>query len=243
MNRNPTETDLDFASPGSPDPEAEPFRVENEVDQANGTVSTAASAAIGEADGEKVDDSTNAPGGCRCGAAAHATEPGICARGHALPGNRRTVKHGLYAQQPANQEAWPQTTPDERQVLVRLRDGIIRELARYADASRTHPISAREEAHVFNLLDRKREIEDRIAAIDAAPSAEDGPSRSATDAVRKLARIFSNEPDLFAEFLTTLLEADRDACGPLRQQTRITLEQFELGLPRLRADDPDEVIL
>ena len=249
-----------YVKPADPDDQqqaAEPFPLNGDQ---HGAVSGSPAApglpgnANASAEGQAPGNATIAPveARCKCGAEPHATESGICARGHTMPGNTRTLKHGLYAEQAAGVEAADgidaASATQRQQLLRRLFDAIGRDVSRYADPGRTHRLNARDQAHVLNMLDRLRDIDERLKTMDAAAPCEttDGEELPA-DWPRRLARHFANQPDQFGEFVMKLLTADRDRCGPLRSQVRLTLDYLEpQGVPRWRgkkADEDDEVVL
>jgi hypothetical protein len=153
------------------------------------------------------------------------------------------LKHGRYAQQPIDGPVPTTAALDREQVLRQLRDAIVRDLARYANASRMSP---REQSHVLNTLDRLRDIDDRLREMEANVP-RDADADAPADWPQRLALLFANQPDQFGEFIMALLTADRARCGPLREQVRLTLNHLEPeGVPVWRgkkSGDSDTVLL
>jgi hypothetical protein len=98
------------------------------------------------------------------------------------------------------------------------------------------------------LFERAVALVEKLDAFEAEASAP----AEATDGEgwdgwpQRMAERFASEPDNFTEFISLILEADRTACGPLRQQLWLTLAHFDpAGTPKWRAkrQDDDSVIL
>jgi hypothetical protein len=185
---------------------------------------------------------------CKCGAAQDPARDGFCSGGHPLPGHggKLSTKHGLYAARPFD-VAVPVTTT--AQVLAQLREAIGRDVARYADASRTHRLNARDQAYVLNAVDRLRDIDARLREFDAASAPSEAPAAAGDEAARwqAAAQLFAQHPDDCLDFLRLVLEADRERVGPLRAALWQLLEHFDpKGVPVWRghkAEDPDEMLL
>src|SRR5690606_10598658 len=86
---------------------------------------------------------------CRCGAGPHAEKTGICARGHALPGNERALKHGLRAEQPLPKVP---AMPEPGQVAAHHLEVIHGHLAKLSAHVASHAPRLSDVRHVETLL-------------------------------------------------------------------------------------------
>jgi hypothetical protein len=180
---------------------------------------------------------------CKCGAAQDPARDGFCSGGHPLPGHggKLSTKHGLYAARPFD-VAVPVTTT--AQVLAQLREAIGRDVARYADASRTHRLNARDQAYVLNAVDRLRAIDAQLRELEpAAPS--EAPAGDEAARWSAAAQLFAQHPDDCLDFLRLVLEADKARVGPLRAALWQLLAHFDpQGTPSWRgAATVDTVLL
>lgn len=185
---------------------------------------------------------------CRCGAEPHPDEIGICARGHAMPGNTRTLKHGRYAEQPpVGDDAALMESASSAQVLRQLAGRIRREVARSVGTDSSHRMTPSEQARALNMLERLETVESRIREMAAAsPDASTGSEEPLADWPKRLALHFALVPDDFEAFIVALLEADMARCGGLRASMWTALTNLDpAGVPKWRGkpDEPDTVIL
>jgi hypothetical protein len=83
---SPQPSGQEIGQPAMPQPDAQPGAVQADLQHlAAGSGGGATTASVPA---------------CRCGAGPHESEPDICARGHALRGNRRNWRHGLRSDRP-----------------------------------------------------------------------------------------------------------------------------------------------
>jgi hypothetical protein len=216
----------------------------------NGAVPASASAPVAlgstnaEGDGPADGNAVGAAGGLPDG---EHRRPNHGPGGKFVAGNQAARKGGLHARAEApdgtaDADTDTASAAQRLQVLRQLFDAISREARRYAEASRTHRLNARDQQQLLNMVERLSTIDGRIRELEPSATAGQTAETDAAEAVRKLARAFRNEPDLFSEFIQELLAADRLLAGPLH----VALTQLvPEAVPKWRADpnDADEVVL
>lgn len=186
---------------------------------------------------------------CKCGAGPR-PDGRRCLRQHPYYGGELSWKTGEHSTRPVLPPIDADVASMSSAQVQRLLAARIRgEVARSVGGNSNHRMSAREQAHALNMLERLGTIESRIREMDAAsPDASTDGEELPGDWPKRLAIHFANQPDQFGEFIMAVLLADRERCGPLRSQTRLTLDHLApQGVPKFRGrksdDDPDTVLL
>jgi hypothetical protein len=94
---------------------------------------------------------------CKCGASVHPTTPGVCQRGHALPGNKLAWKDGVRVYRDKGDAALPDVL---RQSVEEFREGVI------ADRGGASELSTLEAAYCRRLGETEAVV--RLLASDLA---------------------------------------------------------------------------
>jgi hypothetical protein len=269
MDRNRTVTEIEGAAPQPADSAPLPFSDSGADD---GTVpARCGDERSGQGKGADAERTTQGeaacatvtlPAPCRCGAPAHATDPGICSRGHALPGNRRTLRHGLYSMRPDDADAdaradavasagdpwWRYDWQREMFVEVGGRLSDLLESMR----GRTRALSVANMKLCMGLL---REMNQVGADIEASKPSRERVSES--EHLQRVARVALRHPEAFiamlieavaidpgvAAVLRAAIDAHDAAPPPPQEADAAPVMQVPDGVPRPVLDEPDEVLL
>ena len=182
---------------------------------------------------------------CTCGRPSTRWPGEYCDAHHPIPGTPGpAVTNGLEA------EHLPETADVQPGAYADLLDRHITRLSNFIDSHPPRLKDLPDIERLWSLAEKVNAFKERERRTVASTASTDTDGEELPgDWPTRLARHFAEQPDQFGEFIQLLLAADRDRCGPLRSQTRLTLDHLEpQGVPKFRGRrdahaDPDTVIL
>jgi len=192
---------------------------------------------------------------CRCGAPPHATEVGICARGHAMPGNQRSLKHGQFAQQPpidADGAVMASLSDYRYDALCRNFFALEQQTLRFAEGMQARPgrVKDRDLKALHGMSESLRTYHADLQAMESSMTQE--------QLWAKVARVFSRRADDFIELVCDVLQRHPEFAPTLRaalaahdglpQQPEVApavplMQVPSDDKPRSVVDEPDEMDL